>query len=247
MIKLASIVLILFWTSTINAEPKKNILLSAGSWPPFTGEHLKNFGTAAHVVSDAFMSQGVRVEYLFRPWKRAFIEAETGVVDGSILWRYTEERARSFYFSDSVSTIKIVFFHLKKFTFDWKSLEDLKGKRIGLVRSFKYSDAFDAILKTGLLEIEYVATQEQNLKKIAGNRIDITPIVLESGYETLKALFAPKEVLDFTHHAVPVAEQSLHLLLSKKKESNKQLMKLFNTGLKGLKKSGHLDSLLSPK
>ena len=143
MIKLISIVLIFFWASAVTAEPQKNILLSAGSWPPFTGEHLENFGTASHVVSDAFMSQGIRVEYRFRPWKRAFVEAESGVVDGSILWRYTDDRARSFYFSDTVSTIKIVFFHLKKFTFNWNSLADLKGMRIGLVRGFKYSDDFD--------------------------------------------------------------------------------------------------------
>ncbi len=224
---------------SFSEDYKETIRLTTGPWMPFTGEYLPHYGSSARIVAEAFASEGVRVEYIFRPWKRAFVEAREGEFDGSILWRRTPERERDFYYSAPVIIADIVFFHLKKFPFAWDSLEDLKKKKIqiGLVRGFEYEDEFDKAVKAGELASEDVTTQEQNLRMLLFERINITPIIRESGYATISREFSSEEAALFTHHPVPLAKHTLHLLLSKKSGKNQKMLELFNRGLQRLQKA----------
>lgn len=224
---------------SFSKDSQETVQLTAGPWPPFTSEDLPHYGSATRIVTEAFALEGIKVEYMFRPWKRAFMEANRGKYDGSILWRRTSEREKNFYYSSPVILAEVVFFHLKKYPFDWKSLNDLKKNkvRIGLVRGFKYGNEFDTAIKAGELISEDVTTQEMNLHKLLKRRINITPIVKESGYTTISREFSPEEAALFTHHSVPLAKHMLHLILSKKIKKNQRILELFNKGLEKMKKT----------
>lgn len=212
------------------------IQLTAGVWEPFTGEHLPSSGIGADIVKQAFAIEGIEVEYFFRPWKRAYLEAQNGIHDGSIFWRMTPERKQYFYFSDPVITDEVVFFHLKSEPFDWRKLDDLKNSHIqvGLIIGFHYEDNFDAAVKEKQITVQRVATQEQNLQKLFLQRINITPIPKVSGYATINKIFTKEQAALFTHHPLPLAKNAYHLILSKKKAKNQHIMQLFNKGLKRL-------------
>ena len=215
------------------AEPNGNgrLTITAGPWPPFTGRDLPFYGAAARVVSDAFALEGYRVDFLFRPWMRAYLEAKTGRVNGSILWRRTREREKHFYYSDPVLSVDIVFFHLKSVPFDWEEIEDLAGFRSGVVNGFKYGNAFDAGVASGRIPADVVASQEMNFRKLLKGRIDYTPVVRQSGYATIQTMFPPDIAGRFTHHSRVLARQKLYLILSRKIWNNARLLREFNRGL----------------
>lgn len=213
------------------------ITLATGHWPPFTGKDLKSYGTAADIVSRAFALEDYKVSFVFWPWMRGFKSAQAGQVDGSILWRRTREREKSFYFSDPVISVNVVLFHLKSMPFNWKTIQDLERYRSGVVNGLKYQDEFDAKVNSGELLAETVTSQEINFMKLLKGRVDYTPVILENGYATLKSMFSPETVDMFTHHPVPLARHKLYLILSRKVRGNQQVISDFNQGLFRLNKA----------
>lgn|GEM_PF-4396989 len=99
------------------------IMLSNGEWQPSMSQTAPHYGVVSRIVSEAFALEGVTVKYVFRPWIRAFIEAESGDINGSIIWAGGQpgsSRIRDFYFSDTVFEAKSVFFHLKSVPYTWR-------------------------------------------------------------------------------------------------------------------------------
>ena len=80
----------------------ETITLSTNEWPPFLSEKMPHNGVAARIVEEAFSAAGLSVTYVFLPWKRAYNDALSGAVDGSIVWSKTAEREKEMYFSDPV-------------------------------------------------------------------------------------------------------------------------------------------------
>lgn len=210
------------------------IILSAGPWAPFTGEKLTGYGSAAKKVSNVFSRAGIKVEYVFYPWKRAFIEAREGRVDGGILWRKTKKREESFYYSAPVLKADIVFFHLKKNPFDWNSIDSLihSDVKVGVVRGFEYENNFDREVTKNRIKRVWVTTQKQSLAMLLLNRIEITPIVKESGIFTINQFFPADKAALFTYHPKILARHNLHLIMSKRRGKSQECIELFNQALK---------------
>ncbi len=235
------LLLSLFHTAALAEE---TIRITSGEWPPYLSEKLKCYGVASRIVTEAFTLEGVKVEYGFFPWKRSFLLAQKGKWDGSVVWAHTEDRARDFYYSDPVVESKWVFFHLKTTSFDWKAIEDLRGFKIGGTLEYKYNPDFKAAEEAGKITVYRVPKDEQNFEKVIKGRIDIFPQDIDVGYEMLNSLFSKEEVSLFTHHPKPIKDTSFHLLLSKKSEKSKNMLTLFNKGLKRLRESGKTEQYL---
>ncbi len=228
-----------------NGFAEETIILTNGEWPPYMSEHLKHHGVVSRIVSEAFALEGVKVEYAFFPWKRAFALAKTGKFDGSVVWWKTPEREKDFYFSDPVLDVQYVFFHLRSNRFDWKTTADLKGVEIGATQGYNYGESFQNAEKNGEIIVQRVPMDELNFKKLLKRKIDIFPVDVEVGYTMLKNIFPPEEVGLFTHHPTPVRSDPHHLILSKKNEKNRELVVLFNKGLKRLKESERIFQYLA--
>lgn len=217
------------------------VRLTNGEWPPYLSEQFKHFGLASRIVTEAFALEGVKVEYGFFPWARSLKLAEDGEWAGSVVWRASEERAEKFYISDEVVPDKVVFFHLKRSPFDWKTVASLKGVGIGATLSYQYGPAFDAADAARQITVERAPNDETNMRKLLGERFQVFPVNVDVGYHMLHQLFNEEQIALFTHHPKPLTEEPLRLLLSKKVAGNEQRMNLFNRGLKRLRESGKID------
>lgn len=231
--KLVFILLLLYTVTTYSRDYSDTVRIAAGPWPPFTSKEMVDSGSASKLVTDLFESQDIKVILLFRPWKRAFEEARTGTIDGSILWRKTPERESFFLYSNPVITVEIVFFYNSSKTFDWTNVSDLieQDLTVGIVNGFKYERHFDFLVSSKALRSEAVATQELNIQKLLEKRIDITPIVKESGYATIANIVKSSEP-KIVHHPKPVAFQPLHLILYRGDSKNIARLEKFNRALK---------------
>ena len=109
---------------------EETIQISTGEWTPYISEQLKHSGVVAHIVSEAFALEGIKVKYHFMPWKRAMMEAKVGTYAASIIWSRSEKRQQDFLYSEPVMPKKVVYFHLKSYDFKWSNLDDLKGLKV---------------------------------------------------------------------------------------------------------------------
>ncbi|WP_460527532.1 substrate-binding periplasmic protein [Chitinimonas naiadis] len=209
------------------------VTLTNGEWPPYLSERAAGNGIASRIVRDAFAQEGIEVRYVFRPWRRAYLEAASGQYDGTLVWTYGEARAQRFYFSDTVFEGKSVFFHLKSYAFNWVSFDDLASQRIGGALGYEYE--FEN--RPGIV-VQRADTEIENFRKLLAGRIDIFPSEINAGYAILQKHFTAAEQARITYHAKAYNVVSYHLLLNRKSQRNVRLLAAFNRGLSTLKSKG---------
>lgn len=220
------------------------VRLTNGEWPPYLSENLEHNGFASQIVTEAFKNVGISVEYGFFVWKRSYDQAKAGRWDGSVVWRHTPERAEHFFFSAPVIEGRDYFFHLKDYSFDWKTMEDLKGIAIGGTASYHYSTPFKIAEESGIIQVDRTSTDEQNFRKLLKGKIDIFPIGLDVGLFLLRNKF-PKETRDLiAYHPTPLNSDTLHLMMSKRIKKSEELISFFNKGLQELKDSGRYNQII---
>ncbi len=239
------LVLFLNCSPVVNAEDTITIASNRNASPGWS-EYSLQYGYILHIVREVFVLAGIQVEMKWYPWKRAFETAKNYYVDSTCCWFLVKERTQDFYYSDPVVVETQVFFHLKSFDFDWKSIDDLKGIPIGGDIGFHYDDALDEAEKNGKIMMDRVPRYEQNLRKLLAGHIKLYPLASITAYDHLRTLFPPETVDLVTYHPKPILQKTLHLLIPKKmnEERAMRLLSLFNQGLQQLKDSGKYDEIL---
>lgn len=207
----------------------------------------KKHGILPCVVAAAFSLEEITVEFKSYPQARAFKNANGGKLNGAVGWNRNAERERLFYYSDPLMRKERVYFHLKSFSFDWKTIGDLKGLRIGGDKTTNYSKEFMDAERKGDIKVYRVPKKNQNLKKLAYGRIDVYPMIKESGYKFINKFLKPERAKLITHHPKVMHEATWHLIFTKKKEENIRLVKVFNRGLKKLQASDKYDEYFKGK
>ncbi len=237
------ILLFLFlFSSTSHAE--MTVRITNGEWEPFMSEYSYHYGVNSHVITEAFKLEGINVEYGFFPWIRAYEQAKQGKKwQASATWWPTNETREDFLVSEPISKTSIVFFHLKSTKFNWDSVSDLKGIKIGGTLGYDYGEDFMTALKEKKITVEYVSTDELNFKKLLHGRIQVFPNDKIVGYSQIQNNLHPDEIKRLTHHPKEFQINTLNLIISKKSKDSKFLLNKFNTGLKKLKSSGRYDQM----
>ena len=227
------------------AQTSETIRITNGEWQPFLSKDVPHYGFASHIVTEAFALVGVEVEYGFFPWSRAMKLAREGMWDGTAVWGTSEERLQQFHFSDAVVPTTYVFFHLKTTPFDWDDYDDLGDLKIGGTVEYSYSYAFKAAEAAGIFRTIRGRSDEVSLKNLLKGRIDVFPGEVMVTYEQIRDTFSEQEAALFTHHAKPIVDKPLFVLLNKGVPGNEHMHDLFNEGLKQLKESGRYDQIIA--
>jgi polar amino acid transport system substrate-binding protein len=248
VMKTMSFVLILFaliFCSTTGTADEI-IHVTNDEWLPYQSSTLKHNGLFAHIVSEAFALVGVRVEHEFFPSARSLELVKYGDFDASTIWSYSPERAEYADFSQEVLwQIEWVFFHLKSYSFNWNTLADLKDIDIGATVGYSYSPEFIQAEKAGHLSVERVPTDVINWRKLLRRRIQIFPNGRVVGVRQLHKYFSLQERQQVTYHPKPLVVKKYYMLFSKKTGKSERLIKLFDEGLRALKKSGKYQQFIT--
>ncbi len=221
-----------------------NIQLSLMEYAPLMGEKLKGYGIEPAVVTAAFKKVNVDVKYDFFPPKRTFQAAKDGVYDGTVGWVRSEEREKSFYYSEAIFQAPLLLFHLKEFRFDWETIDDLRGVLIGITANHYYGPAFQNALDAGNLIVDVASKDTLQFDKLLRHRIKINPMNLYTGYYMIQEKFTPEKAAIFTHHPRPLKTSVYHVLFPRKVKESAARVDLFNEGLQQLKDSGEYDKII---
>lgn len=146
-------------------------LITTLEWPPFSCEKCPEQGAGCKALKEAMKAVGVEVEFVFLPWTRAIKDgAEAKYVGYYPSW--PEDVTAGFSASATVFKSPIGFVEPKGKPLAWNTLADLKGKNIGTVQDYGNTKEFNKLIKDGVIKTEVVASDDVNVKKVAGGRID---------------------------------------------------------------------------
>lgn len=235
----------------LNLQAQPKLVLSNGEWAPYNSESLPYYGYASHVVSEAFAEVGIEVEYCFyeNAWMRAYEVARRGHdelghrVDGSAVWLHTEEREAEFYYSDPVITEHHLLFHLQHHPLEWHTITDLKGKLIGAPLHM-VMPTLEQAQQAGLIDLIRETESYALLFKMLSTR-SIDAVVMD---EQVGRYYLHINQSDQDNHRIVAAPTKIetrqyHLILTRSRAENAELMAQFNLGLKRLKEKGKLQAM----
>ena len=140
----------------------------------------------------------IRFNKKFLPWNRAVSIAQNS--DQLIFGlSQTDERLQQFNFSEPAIYHKLWLVTLEENQFEFKSLNDLKGKRIGILRGAFYGGEFDKS-RNQLFQVEDdINSIEARLEKLQNKRMDA--FIISSANNNSK---------DVEHHIASILESNLH-------------------------------------
>jgi polar amino acid transport system substrate-binding protein len=172
------------------------ICITNGEWEPYLSQYSYKYGLASQIVSEAFRLEDINIEWGFYPWARAYQNAKQGIEwYASAVWCASEDAKKDFLLSEPMVKTSNVYFHLKINKFDWKTVEDLKGLRIGITRGYDYRLESMTALKLKKIETSVVTSDEQNFGMLLLGCIDIFPDNPIVGYSQIKNNFSPDCIL----------------------------------------------------
>ncbi|MBK6637075.1 MAG: ABC transporter substrate-binding protein [Rhodocyclaceae bacterium] len=140
-------------------------------WQPFSGKTLPEGGASIAVLRAALKAEGIELQVEFYPWTRAIETAKQPGYAG-VYPSWPEDVAPGFTGSAVLFKSPVGFVEPKAKPLVWTKLEDLKGKKIGIVQDYGNTPEFMALAKNGTIKTEVVTSDLLNIKKVAGGRID---------------------------------------------------------------------------
>jgi len=216
----------------LSAHATETIVLDAAN-PPFMYE--KNgspAGVYPALFSAVFAKMGTDAKLEAKPWSNALTELDGGKAGVGGIYK-NAERAKKFDFSEPVFVEKLIVYTNKSKPIAFKSIADLNGKVVGVIRGWSYGDEFDNARKSNAVKVEEAADDVQNLEKLNAGRLDAVVAVEEAGTALLK-------LGSFSHvvaSPTPLATNSAHLAFNK--NANKaELLAKFSATIDQMKKSG---------
>jgi polar amino acid transport system substrate-binding protein len=238
----ALIALPLTWFTATSAMAGDVLKLAAlAGWPPYSDAELPGQGFSNDLVVQAMKRAGYTVEVTVMPWARALELTQAGDYDILPSAWYSKERDALLKFSEPIATNRIVFVHNAGEPFEFHSLNDLKGKVVGVQSAATYGPEFMA---SDLFKREPVTEPLLSLKKVAAGRIDLTlDDELVTKYTINTKIPELASQLALTKGAL--SENGLYVTFSRKRPDVEKLAADFNKALADMKADGTYDKLLA--
>lgn len=229
------------WVATgTRAEPLL-IQVDAGN-PPFmysVGGTETSAGIYSSVLYAAFLRLGLPVVVKAVPWKRALLELDRGAAGVGGIYK-NAERAAKYDYSDPIFVERIAVFYNTTRPMEFRSIRDLYGKRIGVIRGWSYGDDLDLARKYEEVIVEEASGDQQNFRKLAYGRLDAVLAIVEAGERVLEE--GGGDLAYITMARTLLASNPAHLAFSKAADQQETL-KLFNRELAAMKRDGSFSKI----
>ncbi|EPJ55879.1 MAG: hypothetical protein OFPI_02240 [Osedax symbiont Rs2] len=234
-------------TSWASQDPASldSLVIGTGEWKPYHSQTLKHFGVGNHIVKQAFKAVGLEVKFVFQPWKRILNTSTEGKFDAVSAWGGYDNWIDTHYASDPLYSGTFVLWVRRGATFNWKNPKELKGLKLGLligeIIPVKLQQAYDQ----GFLQVDYVSTNEQNIKKLFFKRIDMLALNYDAGIDAINKTLSASQRDEIVAHPDSLRVSFYRLLFNRKnKQKSILLMERFNAGLYYLRSKGHIRKML---
>ena len=173
-----------------------------------------------------------------KPWRRAFVEIDKAQAGVGGLYKNAERLAK-YDFSEPIYVENIAVFYRTVRPFDFRTVADLYGKRVGVLRGWSYGDDFDVAKRNGSIATEEVSSDRSNFLKLTDGRLDAVLAIEESG----QAAMAASGLHGIEQANAYLASYPVYLAFSKK-AAKSDLLACFNKALAGMKQDGAFERIV---
>ena len=148
-------------------------------WPPYVTGRLGEYadgGVAVKIIEQVFADiDGIEVRFPLIPWKRALLEVESGSRDGIPLLVKTPERETYMRYTQPLVTGYNLVWSVAETgeAFQWKTIDDLKSRSIGVVTGYSYGEAIDRAIAAGDLNALEAPNVEQLFSMLEAGRVEL--------------------------------------------------------------------------
>lgn len=224
--------IILLFTTLISFScfsVEKVTLAVENSWPPYS-DRLGN-GLSKNIITKAFNSVNVEVEFIVVPYARALHMVKNGSADGAFNVTKQLNTQELFNFGEEpILQAQASFYYHNHSNIDLTSATDIpSGTSIALILGYEYGDAFEQE-KHRFNEVR-VSSQQQIIELILKNRVDMA-IMFDAvaSFTQVQMGLGPSGI-----KKGKVNHQSDIYVAFNKKEKTKDIIKLLDTGLRNIK------------
>jgi len=203
-------IFLLFFTGSVvyAGEPLK-IYAPPSIWAQKDGQILT--GPIIDLVVELFDEFNIRVETQILPWARAIDQMKSGELDLIPVIFHTHERAKFMEFTIPYVDVPTAVFVPPGKSFQFNTLDDLRGRRGLMVREDSISAEFKAFEPE--LNIVKVTDYEQIFKMLGDNRADYA-VAAKYGFIIHAKKLGYEDKIELL--PVPVAIRNLYFAFSKK-------------------------------
>jgi polar amino acid transport system substrate-binding protein len=224
----------LILAASLSFAEDKVIHLTSLDWPPYSGKSLAQQGASVAVAEEAFKAMGYQLKVDFFPWSRAVALAKdsNSQYAGYFPEYFSDDTAKDFIYSDAMGSGPLGFAERKDKSISWSTLADLKPYRIGIVQDYINTAEFDAMVANKSLKSSMTTSDEKNLKKLVGGRIDLAVVdknVMNYLFKTNPSLAEKANNAQFNS---TLLEDKKLFICFKKGPKGEDIAKIYNEGLK---------------
>jgi len=196
-------------------------------------------GLYSVLIKEIFKRADVDIKLEIYPWVRALYFAEKGKGGFGLLFK-SKARLKIFDYSDEVFPERMYLYTLKGKDFKFDNIDDLRGKKIGIVRGYSYGESFNKAIKDKKVNVQSVRNDDLNFKKIMGGRIDC---LISS--ELLASIYINKHHLEdrIVNLEKPVEDGKVYFVFAKQMNRRNILIK-FNQAMVDMKKDGSFQKII---
>lgn len=239
--------LVLLLCSVLGAsDAKAQVLwqLANGEWQPYQSADLPQYGFASAVVREAAALAGIRVHYVFYPWRRAEEMVRHGQVDGSLVWSRSPLRDVFALFSDPIiSDREVVIHRIDQPLADWPQRERWQGVKLALPLGSRPFDELTLLERQGRVAYHRVESAEAGLRMILAGRLQAMTLA-DGVYRQLRwQSISRQEQVWLTTLPTPLDTVGFSLMLSRRSPRAATVLTAFNRGLQQLKQTGRYAQL----
>ncbi len=215
----------------------------ADNWAPYTAKGLPDYGITAAIVTAACKRVGLQPEFHFQPWTRGMKETKTGKFDAMYNAYISDQRARDYAFSEPYFQTQLVLCTKADTDIQYDgTVKSLLPYRLGVVRNYVNTVAIDSAEN---LQKDEAESDVLNMKKLIHGRVDL--IVIDK-YQALHLIknnpTIEAEISDIKFLSPELERKPLHVMFSSNRPNWKENLKLFNQGLREIKRDGTLNDLM---
>lgn len=210
-------------------------------WPPYQiQEKTKIVGFSAKLVTEVLKRMNVPIMGITAyPWKRALTMMERGKADALFSANYDQARtAFAHYPKEPLISTPWVLWVKKNNGLSFKTLTDLKGKHVGIVRGYIYTPLFWDYIRQNA-HPEMVTDDETNFKKLNIGRIDYTVAELGNGNHIVKSMNL-NNIIPLKEK--PIREDGLFIIFNKSR-IKESFVNQFSDELKKIKQESFYNNL----
>ncbi|MFA6193092.1 MAG: transporter substrate-binding domain-containing protein [Sulfurimonas sp.] len=215
------------------------VILWANEAPPYWSKTLPDDGIAGEIVYAISKACGIKSEIVFKPLSR-IIEDETNNDLGNPAFFIANQ--------DFAAIIPIALYHVSlcyydpkhKDNFVLKSLADLKGKRIGVLKGTLIDNFY---FQQEGISFEESYSHESLFKKLKLGRLDMLIEIDLVIQKTLKQLY-PQEIDNFIQVDISTASSPIAIMLANEYPDAKNIAKKYRQGLKKIIQNGTYEKIL---